>query len=229
MKTTNKDEINCLINSKLYTLLIECINEQYKKHETLNEMNYFKASLFTSITNNDCLIDQYDNNSINSNYIETLTKLVIFKRNRVLDSLVFSLYKKISQLTPRLFGSIFTNDEEIDLFRESIINRLNYNNMDSQSINSISKFLCILVEFQPSFFQLLADIIVKKSLDNKTIYDEGNKSIFKYIFELLDNFNDNKVIFLILINNLIIRYKFVIIFKKFMKLFIIFIIFIIDT
>jgi hypothetical protein len=98
-------------------------------------------------------------------------------------------------LTPRLFGSIFTNDEEINLFRESILNRLliDDNKLDPQSINSIFKFLCTLVEFQPSFFQLFADLSIKKENDGKTVYEEGEKSIFKYIFRILDHFNERKV------------------------------------
>ena len=197
MKTSNKDEINRLLNSKLYTLLVKCINEQFKNSKAMIEIDYLKTSVLTTVNDIDySSMNQYNNNSnsnTNSNYVETLMKLIIYKRNTILDSLTFSLCKKISQLTPRLFGSIFTNNEEIQLFCESIISRLKSDNPDSQAINSIAKFLCTLVEFQPSFFQSLANINIQKSKDGKTVYEEGSKSIFRYIFHLLENLNENKL------------------------------------
>jgi hypothetical protein len=177
MKTSSKDEINRLLNSKLYTLLVKCINEQFKTSKALIEINYFKSSLLTTVNDNDYSMSQYNNNT-NSNYVETLVKLIIYKRNTILDSLTFSLFKKISQLTPRLFGSIFSNNEEINLFCESIVNRLKSDKPDAQAVNSIAKFLCTLVEFQPSFFHLLADINIKKTNEDKTVYEEGSISIF---------------------------------------------------
>jgi hypothetical protein len=192
MKTSSKDEINRLLNSKLYTLLVKCINEQFKTSKALIEINYFKSSLLTTVNDNDYSMSQYNNNT-NSNYVETLVKLIIYKRNTILDSLTFSLFKKISQLTPRLFGSIFSNNEEINLFCESIVNRLKSDKPDAQAVNSIAKFLCTLVEFQPSFFHLLADINIKKTNEDKTVYEEGSKSIFKCIFYLLENLNENKL------------------------------------
>ena len=194
MKTSSKDDINRLLNSKLYALLVKCLNEQNKKSKSLVEINYLNAAMFTAVGDKEYSTNECNNMATNSNYVETLIKLVIYKRNKVLDSLVFSLCKTICQLTPRLFGSIFKSNEEVNLFHESIINRLTDKKLDSQSLNSISKFLCTLVEFQPSFFQLLANISIKKDKDDKGIvYEEGNKSIFKYIFELLDNLNENKV------------------------------------
>jgi hypothetical protein len=87
MKTSNKDEINRLLNSQLYTLLIKCLNEQYKSYNALNEINNLKFSSLTNIDDNNYSISQFNNLNVNSNYIGTIIKLVIYKRNKVLDSL----------------------------------------------------------------------------------------------------------------------------------------------
>ena len=148
------------------------------------------------------LIDIYDS-AHGINWFYLLAKMLIYKSNGVLDSLLFSIFRKISILTPRLFGSLlgpFANQ------MHSIIFSKLSDHLDSRIICIISEFLSALVEYQPGFFQTLADLrttrpprtesstlTVKQEITTATeTYVEGEKSILKALFSLLDKLTSIK-------------------------------------
>lgn len=211
------------MNSQLFMLLTKSLNEQYttnnnNNNNTINEINNLKFSLLTHTSSiyENYLIDQFHCLFANTNLFTNIVKIIIYKTNPTSDSLVFILCKKISQLTPRLFGSLFNNESEICLFYQSIFDRFNTNNsqFNSQTINSMCEFLCATIEFQPTFFQHLASIIIKKdNTSNEITYAEGDQSIFKYIFQLLDSdkthlkVNLNKILIYLRVENCKIHHK----------------------
>lgn len=153
-----------------------------------------------SSSSSDLLIDIADNlNGINWFYL--LTKMIIYKPNKILDNLLFSIFRKISIMTPRLFGSLLGSFT--DQMHSSIFERLSSDfKLENQSISIICEFLSSLIEYQPGFFQILADIRVEKSMkagNSEENIVEGSRSVLKILFTILDKLteirDDNKELF----------------------------------
>ena len=219
--TTVLDKSSLSINhSQLYINLIKSINIQSQSssfqaitsltddkseyNEIIKNNNKFLMQLNLMMTkpsadqtnilssDADIEISQY---SSGVNWFHLLTKIAINKSNQILDCLLFSIFKKLSQLTPRLFGSLlgpFTNQ-----FHKIILEKLNINS-DGQILKIICEFLCSLVENQPGFFQILANIKVEANQGASTTTEpktdkpqatekfiEGEKSVLKALFDLL--------------------------------------------
>ena len=114
-----------------------------------------------------------------------LIKIALFKSNCILDCLLFSLFKKISQLTPSLFGTLVgPYDNQLhDLILSKFVNR------DGQMITIISEFLCSLIENQSGFFQVLAQLTLEKDEKLNEKFTEGKKTFGgKKIFNAEGNF-----------------------------------------
>jgi len=125
-----------------------------------------------------------------TNWFHLLTKIAIYKSNRTIDCLLFSIFKKIAQLTPLLFGSLlgpYANKIH------SVVLRKIEAKSQGQIVSIVCEFLCSLIESQPAFFQKLADLSEtsgvtegeseKKEAGGKLI--EGDKSVLKALFKLL--------------------------------------------
>ncbi len=196
---------NAIDQSVLYLNLIKYINEQ---QTTLTESSYDsrKAMSDTSIVKNNQFIMQLDvmmsktgysssarsvfDERDDTNWFHLLTKIAIYKSNRTIDCLLFSIFKKIAQLTPLLFGSLlgpYANKIH------SVVLRKIEAKSQGQIVSIVCEFLCSLIESQPAFFQKLADLSEtsgvtegeseKKEAGGKLI--EGDKSVLKALFKLL--------------------------------------------
>jgi len=120
-----------------------------------------------------------------TNWFHLLTKIVIYKSNRTIDCLLFSLFKKIAQLTPLLFGSLL--GPYANKIHSILLGKIEQSSQ-GQIISIICEFLCSLIENQPAFFQKLADLSEDNSErgkeDNRKLV-EGKKSVLKALFNLL--------------------------------------------
>lgn len=191
-----------LSQSALYLNLVKYINQQQStitesSHDsqkaladtTIKENNQFimKLDVMMSKTGYSTTTKSAFDNKNDMNWFHLLTKIAIYKSNRTLDCLLFSLFKKISQLTPLLFGSLL--GQYANQIHIVILNKLKSDN-EGQIITIVCEFLCSLIENQPSFFQKLADLSESKEEDDKkkekcpTKVNEGDKSILKAIFKL---------------------------------------------
>lgn len=202
----NMEEIDVtsmqISQSALYLNLIKYINQQ-QIHLTESSYDNRKPLADANITKNNQFIMQLDllmsktgySNSIksafddknNTNWFHLLTKIAIFKSNRTIDCLLFSLFKKISQLTPLLFGSLL--GPYANQIHMVLLNKIN-NNSEGQIITILCEFFCSLIENQAAFFHQLADLTKEnlkdnekdKNSDTKTI--ESDRNILKSLFKL---------------------------------------------
>ncbi len=181
-------------------------SENTKSNEMINKNNQFllQLNLMMSLSNSNKNNANNGNLSLlntieighDTNWFYLLVKISIYKSNPILDVLLFSIFKKLSNLTPRLFGSLigpFSNQ-----FHSIILSKLKLSN-GGQIVSTMCEFLCSLIEHQPGFFQTLADLRIESSDDGKSEkFVEGVKSILKAIFDLLDEFKkqENKVNYL---------------------------------
>ena len=190
------------------TLANEIIN---KNNQFLLQLNLMMSQSNSSSNKNLSILNtttSLDNkNEINWFYL--LAKIVIYKSNTILDCLLFSIFKKISQLTPRLFGSLigpFANQ-----MHTVVLSKLRASN-DGQIISTICEFLCSLVENQPGFFQTLACLKIEPkstaaqtntltggsssttaaSNEQTETFVEGDRSVLKAIFDLLSDLKKQK-------------------------------------
>ena len=202
----NESSLIQISQSALYLNLIKYINQKqsivtesaFESQKALADININQNNQFIMQLNimmsKTCSSTSYksafgDKNEINWFYL--LTKIAIHKSNRTLDCLLFSLFKKISQLTPLLFGSLlgpYANKIHLVL-----LDKLNSAN-DGQIITIVCELLCSLIENQPAFFQKLADMTIEKVLKlndaaaNENSEDKvivGDRSVLKAIFKLL--------------------------------------------
>jgi hypothetical protein len=164
------------------------------KNELIDKNNQLIIQLNLMMSQTECALNKTlvngieDKNDINWFYL--LNKIIIYKSNRILDCLIFSIFKKVSQFTPRLFGSligIYTS--RIHMI---ILDKLDSCN-EGQTIKTICEFLCSLVENQPGFFQILADLKVEYENSNEKFVD-SEKSVLKSIFSLLGTLNKKVII-----------------------------------
>lgn len=137
----------------------------------------------SSTSNSSSVNTEYDEKN-NTNWFHLLTKIAIYKSNRTVDCLLFSLFKKISQLTPLLFGSLL--GQYANKIHTVLLNKID-NASQGQIIPIVCEFLCSLIENQPAFFQKLADQRESNESDEKLKGKlvEGEKSILKALFKLL--------------------------------------------
>lgn len=217
---TNFDEVTDTLSlpisqSALYLNLIKYINQQQSdlnesschSRKALGDANIVKNNQFimqldvimskTGYSNSlKCSFD--DKNS--TNWFQLLTKIAIFKSNRTIDCLLFSLFKKISRLTPLLFGSLL--GPYANQIHSVILSKINKSS-EGQIITIICEFLCSLIENQPAFFQKLADLSNKPEEDKtdkrsdkeaekegqkeESKIVEGDRSILKALFTLLSD------------------------------------------
>lgn len=161
----------------LYSLLIRSINDQNYQlanidevsstNETITKNNQFLLQLNLMMSNSNANKSsstlsskpyEYNCNKNETNWFHLLTKIAIYKSNSILDCLLFSIFKKISQLTPRLFGSllgVYSNH-----MHRIILKKLDSKN-DGQVISIVSEFLCSLIENQPGYFNILSSLKVE--------------------------------------------------------------------
>jgi hypothetical protein len=117
-----------------------------------------------------------------------LLKLAIFKSNCVMDCLLFSIFKKVSQLTPSIFGALVgPYDAKI---KELILSkfRVNSASFDGQIATIMCEFLCSLIENQSGFFQQMAGV----SLTSENKFVETDSSVLKAMFSLLSSLKPQK-------------------------------------
>lgn len=134
-------------------LLIKSINQ----NEPISDL--FKITSFGA--NNLSIIDLNKLSATNSFF--NLLRLIIFKHknneyynNNSIDCLVYSILKKLSQLTSRLFGSLFINDLTKTLLNNKIIFTIDYslnnNYINKQVVSSICDFIAELIVNQIGFY-----------------------------------------------------------------------------
>ena len=117
------------------------------------------------------------------NWFHLLTKICVFKSNQILDCLLFSIFKKISQLTPPLFGSLL--GPYVHKFQNIILEKLNIYN-DGQTLIILSEFLCSIIKYQPGYFQTLAGIKKDTQANGTSLtFIEEEPSLIKALFTLL--------------------------------------------
>ncbi len=127
------------------------------------------------------------------NWFHLLTKICVFKSNQILDGLLFSIFKKIAQLTPPLFGSLL--GPYVQKFHEIVFKKLSIDS-DDQILTITSEFLCSIIKYQSGYFQTLACIKKGDSLNDSTSssFVEGEQSVLKAMFDLLKKVKElNKV------------------------------------
>jgi hypothetical protein len=182
IQTTNKQ----IGQTQLYSSLIKSINE-HKKTQKNNDSDVFFNTFkdFEFVTLNQCYEDA---NLAGSNWFFNLIRVFIYKSNNsIYDCLLFQLLKKICVLVPRLFVSLFSNDVQIKLFHETLNAKLSLNASSTpQLINSICEFLCAVIDYQPSFFQLLAQLETTLNSHNEYSFAKGDMSVLKSLFSLLE-------------------------------------------
>ncbi|RNA38291.1 hypothetical protein BpHYR1_041556, partial [Brachionus plicatilis] len=141
-KDEQEQKKNTINQSLLYFLLIRAIcqqsqsgtsnfsllnKEDAQSNEVISKNNQFllQLNLLMSQSNpylNKNLINStITDNKNDTNWFHLLTKIFIYKSNQILDCLLFSIFKKISQLTPRLFGSLIgphTNQMHVNIIEK---------------------------------------------------------------------------------------------------------------
>jgi hypothetical protein len=125
------------------------------------------------------------------NWFHLLIQIAKHKPNQILDCLLFSLFRKISQLTPRLLGSLlgpFTGQ-----MHSIVLSKLKFTSAGGQQIGTLCEFLCSLVECQPGFFQTLTDLKIEHVAGaGVEKFTEGSRSLFTALFGLLDELKTKK-------------------------------------
>ena len=184
------------INIQSQNSLINTINNDFSSSdETIKNNNQFlmqlNSMMRSATSSSDQPIDslstlqQNTNSNPNEvNWFHLLTKICVFKSNQILDGLLFSILKKIAQLTPPIFGSLL--GPYIQKFHKIVFSKLSINS-DDQILTITSEFLCSIIKYQPGYFQTLAGI-KKESLKNDSTlscYVEGEQSVLKAMFDLL--------------------------------------------
>lgn len=136
------------------------------------------------------------------NWFHLLVNLAKHKSAHILDCMLFSLFRKVAQLTPRLFGSLLGTDFCVEQMHEIIASKLRGVAVNApgrgQVISSVCEFLCALVEFQPGYFQSL--VAIKSSTESSsspvgTILVDESRSVLKFLFDLLSELKNHKVNF----------------------------------
>lgn len=147
------------------------------------------------------------------NWFHLLVSLAKHKSAHILDCMLFSLFRKVAQLTPRLFGSLLGTDFCVEQMHEIIASKLRGVAVNApgrgQVISSVCEFLCALVEFQPGYFQSLVAIKSSstESLSSSpvgTILVDESRSVLKFLFDLLSELKNHKVNFFHFISFLVI-------------------------
>jgi hypothetical protein len=184
------------INIQSQNSLINTIHNDFpSSNETIKNNNQFLMQLNTMMrsanSSSDQSIDSFNISQQNTNsnpnevnWFHLLTKICVFKSNQILDGLLFSIFKKIAQLTPPLFGSLL--GPYVNKFHKIVLNKLSINS-DDQILTITSEFLCSIIKYQSGYFQTLACIRKETSLNNSTAnnFIEGELSVLKAMFDLL--------------------------------------------
>jgi hypothetical protein len=167
-----------------------------KNNQFLLQLNLMMSQSNANINKNISLLNTTLEGKSEINWFYLLTKIAIYKSNSILDCLLFSIFKKVSQLTPRLFGSLVGPFAE--QMQTIILSKLQISN-DGQTISTMSEFLCSLVENQPGFFQTLACLKCEPSTSSSSSNDqlnekfiEGDRSVLKAVFNLLTDLKSQK-------------------------------------
>lgn len=135
------------------------------------------------------------------NWFHLLVNLAKHKSANITDCMLFSLFRKIAQLTPRLFGSLLGTDVCVNQMHEIVVSKLKASVLGrGQVVSSVCEFLCALVEYQPGYFQSLAAL--KSDSSSTTVQVDESRSVLKFLFDLLKELKNHKVIiFFFLIKN----------------------------
>jgi hypothetical protein len=167
-----------------------------KNNQFLLQLNLMMSQSNTNVSKNITILNTTLDGKSEINWFYLLAKIAVFKSNSILDCLLFSIFKKVSQLTPRLFGSLVGPFAE--QMHTIILSKLQISN-DGQTISTMCEFLCSLVENQPGFFQTLACLKCEPNTNTSTGNDqlnekfiEGDRSVLKAIFNLLTALKSQK-------------------------------------
>ncbi|CAF0748679.1 unnamed protein product [Brachionus calyciflorus] len=189
VNTTATTFQSSLLNGSTNTSSNEIIT---KNNQFLLQLNLMMSQTNPYLSKNLTVLNSaaITDNKNELNWFHLLTKLAIYKSNQSLDCLIFSIFKKISQLTPRLFGSLL--GPYTQQMHTVILSKLK-SEQNGQIISILSDFICSLIENQPGFFQILADLKIeafkeetkKDSSDLNEKFIEGDQSILKELFELV--------------------------------------------
>lgn len=140
------------------------------------------------------------NNSNNSqsatlaevNWFHLLVNLAKHKSTNIIDCMLFSLFCKIAQLTPRLFGSLLGTDVCVNQMHDIVVSKLKASVLGrGQVVSSVCEFLCALVEYQPGYFQSLAAL--KSDSTSSAVQVDESRSVLKFLFDLLKELKNHKV------------------------------------
>lgn len=135
-----------------------------------------------------------------------LVRVAKHKTAAIMDCLLFALFGKIAELTPRLFGSLLGSARCVTHMHAIVLDKLSssprvVSNNDSsvllgrgQVISSVCEFLCACVSFQPCYFRSLAAVKATAADSGATCVDE-DYSVLKALFDLLNELKKHKVLF----------------------------------
>lgn len=177
------------INVQVQNSLTNSISDSTSTDEQIKSNNQFLMELNSILRSNQSNISVLNQqpltvNTNEINWFQLLTKICVFKSNQILDCLLFSVFKKISQLTPPLFA--FLLGPYNNKFHKTILEKLK-TNKDGQILTILSEFLCSIIKYQPVYFQKLACLSTQSSNGSSTQekFIEGENSVLKGLFDLL--------------------------------------------
>lgn len=197
-QTTGNNSSSLFVNSS-----VNAKSEDNLMNEIINKNNQFLLQLNLMMSQSSANLGKILDSSSASfnpsrndlNWFYQLTKIVVYKPNPISDCLLFSIFNKIAKLTPRLFGSLI--GPYSDQVHKVVLGKLKLSS-DGQTLSTVSEFICSLIEHQPGFFQKLADLKVEPIVQTSSNdleqfgerFIEGEQSILKAIFKLLNDFRN---------------------------------------
>jgi hypothetical protein len=189
-----------------------------KNNQFLVQLNLMMSQAVSATSNSQSATISASNGSTTTSstsdidWFHLLVKLAKHKSASIMDCMLFSLFSKIAQLTPRLFGSLLGSAQCVAQMHQIVIDKLSgCSNGDQkpvvvvigrgQLIASVCEFLCALIEFQPGYFrslvalkrtELTANSTTTNANDSVVQVDESS-SVLKVLFSLLNELKSHKV------------------------------------
>lgn len=184
-----------------------------KNNQFLVQLNLMMSQAVSATSNSQSATISASNTTTTTSDIDwfhLLVKLAKHKSASIMDCMLFSLFSKIAQLTPRLFGSLLGSAQCVAQMHQIVIDKLSGCSNGGQKpvvigrgqlIASVCEFLCALIEFQPGYFrslvalkrtELTANSTTTNANDSVVQVDESS-SVLKALFSLLSELKNHKV------------------------------------
>lgn len=156
-----------------------------KNNQFLVQLNLMKSQATASISTQSSVATP------EINWFYLLVSLAKHKSSSIMDCMLFSLFRKIAQLTPCLFGTLLGTDYSVAQMNEIVLRQLRMSALGrGQVVSSVCEFLVALVVHQPGYFQMLAAV---KSDSSATVTNvDESKSVLKALFDLLADLKKHK-------------------------------------